>query len=302
MNVKKFAKGAEKLVDPVAVGKMHYLQGRAKLMPVWLQRWIVEKASKKADKMGFVVEPYAFFLFYEIAEPARVEKYLPEGFAPVRSRAFVGDSEKYYGIVSIFRAHTSAFFGARAEFYAIAENTATGLMSWVILDYISDTISYDYRHGLRSPNAPGAVVTTTCEGEFVAELSSPEDKARVRCEASLLHPSPRALDERLWIDGNTSIAYGRGVGEKDGDLFSLTFMPEEMTAAWEIPLSDVSVASVSSQFPEVFGGRLELAACFPFAQHMLSDAPGQSTHYGSVSALRKAAESVRFSKIRGFGK
>lgn len=70
-------------------------------------------------------------------------------------------------------------------------------------------------------------------------------------------------------------------------------MPEEMSAAWEIPLDDVTVTELS-WFPEVFGGRLDLAACFPFAQHMLSDSPGKSTFYGSKDALRKAAENTKF--------
>lgn len=96
----------------------------------------------------------------------------------------------------------------------------------------------------------------------------------------------------MWIEGNTSIAYGREIAD-DGKLFSLTFMPEEMSTAWEIPLEDVTVAELS-WFPEALSGKLSQAACFPFAQHMLSDSPGKSTFYGSKSALRQAAEAVKF--------
>lgn len=299
MNVKDFAIGTEKMIDPMGVGKTHYMQTRLRKLPVSWQKKLVQRAAKSADKMGFVVEPYAFFLFYEVARPERVQKYLPDGFHPAMSRVFKGDEQKYYGIVCIFRVHTSAFWGARAEFYAVAEDTVTGLLSWVILDYLSDTISYDETNGLRSPSAPGAVVTTTCEGQLIARMRSINDGKRVSVLADLAHAKMRPLDPTLWIEGNTSIAHGRLTGEADGDLFSLTFLPEEMKQAWEIPVKDVLEAKVAA-FPEVFGGELDKAVCFPFAQHMLSDSPSTRTHYGNEVELRKAAEAVKFSKLKTF--
>ncbi len=62
---------------------------------------------------------------------------------PAKTAVFEGRLEKYYGIVTMFRIHTSVFWGARTEFYLVAENTETGLLSWIMCDYISDTISYD---------------------------------------------------------------------------------------------------------------------------------------------------------------
>lgn len=292
MKVDEFAYGSERLIDPIEVGKVHYLQRWLRKLPKSWQRKIVTNASKKTPKMGFVVEPYAFFLFYEIADISKVNELLPEGFEVTKSRMFDGDAEKYYGIASIFRLHTGTFWGARSEFYVIAKNTKTGLMSWVILDYVSDTISYDQKHELRSAEAKQAVVTTTCEGKLLADIANMKDGRRVCCEASLKHPRPRKLDEKLWIEGNTSIAYGREIAD-DGKLFSLTFMPEEMNEAWEIPLEDVAVKEVS-WYPEALGGKLAQVACFPFAQHMLSDSPGKSTFYGSKEALRRAAEATKF--------
>ena len=64
MNVLEYAKGVEKLVSPMGVGKTHYLQTKLARMPVWLQKKIVTSATKKADKMPFVVEPYCFFFFF----------------------------------------------------------------------------------------------------------------------------------------------------------------------------------------------------------------------------------------------
>lgn len=159
MNVLEYAKGIEKLVDPMMVGKTHYLQTKLSKLPVCLQRKIVKSATKKADKM-------------------------------------------------------------------------------------------------------------------------------------------RHLNERLWIEGNTSIAYGRLAGEPDGDLFSLTFFPEEMKQALDVPLKDVAHYNVVSSRTGKFGAILDKVISFPFAQHMLSDSPGIHTHYGNEAALRKAVESIRFNKIK----
>ena len=206
MNVLEYAKGVERLVDPMAVGMSHYMQTRLRKLPVWLQRKIVTSATKKADKMPFVVEPYCTFLFYEIPDPSKVQKFMPDGFVPAKAAVFEGGPEKYYGIVSMFRIHTSVFWGARAEYYLVAENTATGLLSWVMMDYISDSISYDEKHGLKSPDVKAAVMTTTCEGDFVCDMKSLDGEKKVKCQANLMKAKMKPLNQRLWIEGNTSIA------------------------------------------------------------------------------------------------
>ena len=303
MNVLQYAKGVERLVDPMQVGKTHYLQTKLARLPVCLQKKIIKSATSKATMMPFVVEPYCTFLFYEIPDPAKVQKFMPRDFTPARSKIFAStrEPEKYYGIVSMFRIHTSVFWGARAEFYLVAEDRRTWLLSWLMMDYISDTISYDERSGLKSPDAPQAVMTTTCEDDFICEMKTTNRKKKAECLLSLTHAKLKPLNQKLWIEGNTSIAYGRRAGEPDGDLFSLTFMPEEMTAALDIPLDDVKFASVATNTTGKFGAVLDRAVSFPFAQHMLSDAPGQSTHYGSEQALRRAAESVRFNQLKSLG-
>lgn len=300
MNILNYAKGVEKLVDPMEVGKVTYMQTKLRKLPVCLQRKIVASATKKADKMPFVVEPYCSFMFYEITEPEKMQPFLPDGFRPAKTAVFKGDAEKFYGIVTMFRVHSSVFWGARTEFYLVAENVETGLLSWIICDYISDTISYDAKHGLKSPDASRAVMTTTCEGDFVCDMKNMDGKKYVRSEMNLTDAKMRPLDARLWIEGNTSIAYGRLAGEEDGDLFSLTFFPEEMKQALDVPLKQVRVADVLCGTGKL-GGKLDKAVSFPYAQHMLSDAPERRTHYGSEEALRKAVEAVNFGRIKTLG-
>ena len=300
MNILDYAKGVEKLIDPMLVGKTHFMQTRLKKLPKWLQKLILSRAMKRADKMPFVVEPYCTFLFYEIPDSAKIKKFMPEGFVPVKSAIFQDGPQKYYGIVSMFRVHTSVFWGARAEYYLVAENTKTGLTSWVIMDYISDTISYDEKNGLKSPDAGGTVMTTTCEGDFVCEMKSADGKKEVMCIANLMDAKMKPLNQKLWIEGNTSIGYGRLTGEEDGDLFSLTFFPEEMKQALEIPMKDVKAYSAATATTGKFGAKLDRVVTFPFAQHMLSDSPGNQTYYGNETELRKAVESVVFNKIKKF--
>lgn len=299
MNINEFAMGTERMINPMDVGTTHHMQKKLCKLPTWLQRKIVTGAANKADKMGFVVEPYAFFLFYEIAEPEKVQKYLPDNFVPCESSIFENDPPKFYGITSVFRVHTSAFWGARAEFYVVAKDKNTGRVSWIILDYVSDTIGYDNKNGLRSPETNNAVITTTCEGDFLADITRARDGRKLKCIASLKNPKMRPLNEKLWIEGNTSIAYSDELSGFNGDLFSLTFLSREMKEAWEIPLSDVKLAEIS-WFPAAMGGKLSGAACFPFAQHMLSDSPGRCTSYGSEAELNAAAEKINFKKLKTF--
>ena len=89
MNISSFATDVEKLVDPMMVGKTHYLQTKLKKLPVCLQRKIIKSATKKAGQMPFVVEPYCTFLFYEIPDPSKVQKFMPNGFIPAKSAVFV---------------------------------------------------------------------------------------------------------------------------------------------------------------------------------------------------------------------
>ena len=297
MNVHDFARGVEKMVDPMAVGKVHYLQTRLKKLPICLQKKIIKSHTKKAGQMPFVVEPYCSFLFYKIPDPSKVQKFMPEGFHPAKSAAFAGDKEEYYGIVSMFRIHTSVFWGARAEYYLVAENQKTGLLSWVMMDYISDTISYDEVSGLKSPDVKRAVMTTTCEGDFICDMESENHKKYAKADFNLKNAKTRALNQRLWIEGNTSIAYGPRAGEADGDLFSLTFFPEEMSEALDIPLKDVKEAKVASDTAGKFGAILDKVISFPYAQHMLSDAPGIHTHYESEKALKDAAMKTDFKNM-----
>lgn len=84
------------------------------------------------------------------------------------------------------------------------------------------------------------------------------------------------------------------------NTLGVTFFPEEMKQALEVPVNKVRKAEVLCGTGKL-GGVFERAVSFPYAQHMLSDAPERRTHYGSEAALRKAVNAVDFGKIKTLG-
>ena len=299
MKNEDFAKGTERLMDPITVGSIHFLQQMYGMLPLPLQRNLLERASETTPYMGFVVEPYAFFLFYTVTDEERASALLPAGFKLAKARVFEGDEPAYYAIMSFFRVHTSAFWGARAEFYLVAENEATGLLSWVIVDYLSDTISYDRAHGLRAPSAEHAVVTTTSEGCVLVDMAGDDGQGSASFSAALRGARMRPLDERLWVEGNLSVGYGKTLSDDRADVFSLTFLPEEMSEALDVPLENMREARVAWHDDLIAPAPSKLA-CFPFAQHLLSDSPGSASSYASEEELAEAARAVDFDALTSF--
>ena len=84
----------------------------------------------------------------------------PAGGCPdyvlVPTPMFANGEPRYAAILGAFTVHTSVFWGCRVELYLVAENTRTGMLTWVICDYESNTISYDPRRRvLRRDDEPG---------------------------------------------------------------------------------------------------------------------------------------------------
>ena len=299
MDINRFAKGTERLIDPITVGSAHTAQRYVGSLPLGLQRHVLEKASARTPYMGFVVEPYALLLFFRLQDEEHATSLLPKGFRLARTSVFAGDDEDAYAILSFFRVRTSTFWGSRAELYLVAQDEKTGLLTWVIVDYLSDTISYDRAHGLRGPSAPGSVMTSTVDGTVLAEFADGEGARDVAVCAKLGRANPRDLNARLWVEGNTSIAYGPHLSPDGPALFSLTFPRAEMASAWEIPPSDLRVERLEWE-GTLISGQPESVVCFPHAQHLLSDSPGASSSYASTDALEQAVEHIDFDSIPRF--
>jgi hypothetical protein len=299
MEKEKFVKGVEHLINPIDVGSLHFIQSFNKLLPRVIQDQFVKASGKSTPFMGFVVEPYATFFCYEILNIEEAQKLLPDGFRLIKTRIYENDDPKYLCIFGCFNAHTSAFWGARVEFYIIAEDIKTGLLSWIIVDYDSNTISYDKRDGLRDPNVKNGVVTTDWEGKVLIDMPR-EDKSReLVADCDLKNGKFVSLDQRLWLEGNLSIGYSSEFDKKDASIFSLKFNPEEVNRGMEIPLNDVLVKK-NSWYPGLFNSSLHRVIVFPYAQHFISDSPGSSSNLKNREELEKSISNIDFNNIRVF--
>ena len=296
MNKDNFSKGAERLVDPISVGSLHFIQQFNQLLPKPFQKLIVKASSKKTPYMGFVVEPYSLFLCYEIADLEKATALLPDGFELIKTKIFAQDEPKYYCIFGCFRAHTSAFWGMRAEFYIIAENKKTGLLSWIIVDYDTDTISYDNKNGLTSPNSSRSVMTIDHSGTVLVDVQRDDKSRKLVFDANIENGEMAKLDQRLWLEGNLSVGYSKNFSKDSADIFSLKFEPLEVEKALKIPVANLSLEA-NTWYPGLFNSKPVQMVCFPYAQHFVSDSPGHASNIKNEAELVAATNAIDFNKI-----
>jgi hypothetical protein len=298
MKENNFSKNVEKLVDPIDVGSLHFMQFFNNLIPKTIQRKLVKSSSKKTPYMGFVVEPYSYFLCYEIKDLEMAKTLIPEDFELIKTNIFANDEAKYYCIIGCINAHTSAFFGSRIEFYIIAEDKKTGLLSWIIVDYDTNTISYDKKQGLMNPNS-NLVITTNFDGTLIVESIRKDNSKKLIFNSDIKNGIMTPLDQRLWLEGNLSIGYGKDISEKDGDIFSLKFNPLEVEKALKIPFESLNI-TINSWFPDLIEDTPSQIVCFPYAQHFISDSPGYSSNIKNKEELIKEVDKLDFNKINVF--
>ena len=292
-----FTKEVEKLIDPITVGTIHFIQYFNSLLPKSVQRKVMESSSKKTPYMGFVVEPYSYFLCYEIKDIKYAESLIPDNFELIKTSIFACDEPKYYGIFGFINAHTSAFFGLRVEFYIIALNKLTGLLSWIIIDYDTNTITYDNKNGLRSPNSSGSVITTDYNGNVIADVKNANHQFAFI--SNIKNGVMTNLDQRLWLEGNLSIGYGKNLSKLNGDIFSLKFNPSEVKEALRIDSKDLDITT-NTWYPGLLEDSPSEIVCFPYAQHYVSDAPGYASNLKDREELEDSIGKIDFDNIQVF--
>ena len=287
----RFVGSTEKTVSPKAVGSMYQRAEMLSKLPRRVQKWIANRAGGDDRYVGFVVEPYAFFLAYEIADEARAQSQLPPGYELLPTSMFTGTEPRHTAIIAAFNVHTSVFWGSRVELYLIAENKATGMLSWVIVDYESNTISYDPGQGFSGSSTSHAVVTTAHTGDVVVDVKSAHGPNHIASVADLNVAEMRPLDQRLWLEGNLSVDYGGRLLDKDSVPFGLIFDPGEVEQALHIPLPAVRVET------NTFGSGLLAeepfeASCFPYAQHFQTTAFPVSNTIRDRAGLEQAVREM----------
>ncbi|MEI6054009.1 MAG: hypothetical protein WCQ49_01435 [Candidatus Saccharibacteria bacterium] len=251
--------------------------------------------------MGFVVEPYSTFLCYEIADINQAKKLIPDNFKLIKTKIFSDDEPKYYCIFGCVRAHTSAFWGFRTEFYIIAEDKATNLLSWLIVDYDTNTISYDDKNGLSSPNSSQSIMTIDHRGDLYVDIKRNDKSNELIFNTNVETGKMKGLDQRLWLEGNLSIGYGRDLsaGDTNAGIFSLKFEPLEVEKALQIPVNNLKLDS-NTWYPGLFKKEPSQVVCFPYAQHFISDSPGFSSNIKDEAELIDATNKLDFTNMKVF--
>lgn len=282
----RFIKSTEQSVDPATVAMRVQGIGVLRKLPRSLQQMIIDRGSRTDPYMSFVVEPYAVFLAFEITDPDAAARLLPPDYRLVPSAMFEGTEQRLCAIVSAFTVHTNVFWGSRVEFYLVAENQRTGLLSWIIEEYESNAHSYDPARGFTLPSTSHSVVTTTFRGEIVVDVVARESDNRLELVADMTRGEMQPLDQRLWVEGNLSVDYG-GELQQDTKPFSLVFDPGEMARALRLPLEDVSLCA--SSFGAGFLDPVPFeVAVFPYAQHFVTTSFPTGTSLKTAEDLEAA--------------
>jgi hypothetical protein len=285
-DLRRYIKTTEEMVAPEKVAATTMGGALLRKLPLRFQRYIVSRGARTNPYMSFVVEPYGVFLAFEIVDAEAAQRLLPPGYSLFPSAMFVDTPARPCAIISAFNVHTSVFWGSRVEFYLIAENCNTGLLSWIIGEYESNTHSYDPSQGFIGPSTSHSVVTTSYVGEVIVDVASAQSPNSLALVADLNHGVLTDLDQRLWVEGNLSVDYG-GELQECTKPFSLVFDPNEMARALKLPLDDISLCT------NTFGGTMLNpapfeAACFPYAQHFVTTSVPTATTMRTAEDLEEA--------------
>jgi hypothetical protein len=173
--LRRFVELTELKVSPKDVAKLYARAEMLARLPLSLQRWIVGRAGGD-PYMGFVVEPYCLFLAYEIDDLDAARRQLPPEYTLVPTSMFADGQPRHCAILGAFNLHASVFWGSRIELYLIAEHTATGMLTWIICDYESNTINYDPGEGFSGATTSRAIITTSHAGDVIVDVRS-KDRA-----------------------------------------------------------------------------------------------------------------------------
>lgn len=284
-DLRRYIRNTEKAVVPSTVAMRVQGMPLLRRLPRRLQQYIVDRGSRTDPYMSFIVEPYAVFLAFEITDPAAVESHLPPGYSLDPCAMFTDTPARPCAIIGAFNVHTNVFWGSRIEFYLMAENGETGLLSWIIGDYESDAPSYDPKSGFALPSTSHLVVTTSYRGEVIVDMTSEQTGNGLALVADTRNGVSTPLDQRVWVEGNLSVDYG-GDLQQSTKPFSLIFDPGLMEQALKLPLDDISLCTNTFGRGVVDAKPFE-AAVFPFAQHFIT------TTYPTATKMRTAEDLER---------
>ena len=277
LNDEKFIIGVESLIDPMEVSNLLFFQKLKILLPSFILKRLLNRASKKTPYIGFVIEPYSLFLFFKIKDIEYAKSLLPDRYELAQTKIFSDDAPDYYLGVGNLSTRASTFWGMRQESYLIARDKKTGLLSWIFIDILSNTIIALPTKGIADPNCKKAVFTTNSKGEVFLDLEEVKTSRQLQLTGNIKRGKTRKLDQSIWLMGNTSIGHSNDFAAGDDNPFAVIFDPAEVDEALDIPIEDIKVTK-NTLFPEMAEPEICKVVCFPFAQHYIADSPGCHTY------------------------
>jgi hypothetical protein len=153
---------------------------------------------------------------------------LPDRYELVKSGIFADEEPGYYLGMGFFNTKASTFWGTRHESYLIARDKETGLISWIFIDIISDTLIALPGKGVADRNTKLAISTTDSGGNVILDIKEDRTGRRLVLTANITRGVKQGLDQPLWVLGNTSIAHSRELAGAKQDPFAFIFDPAEV--------------------------------------------------------------------------
>jgi hypothetical protein len=224
-----------------------------------------------------VIDPYSLFLFFRLINIEYAKSLLPDRYELAKTRLFTDDEPDYYMGIGNFNTHASTFWGTRQEAYLIATDNKTGLLSFIFIDILSNTIIALPTKGIADPNCKRAIFTTTSKGEVFLDIQEDKTNRKFLLTGSIKRGKVHSLDQSLWLMGNTSIGHSKKFANGDDKPFAVIFDPAEVVEALDIPTEDIHITD-NTLFPGLAQPEISKVICFPFAQHYIGDSPGCYTN------------------------
>jgi hypothetical protein len=266
---RRYIKKSESLVKPKDITAISFLGDFNKYIPKKAQQSIIRKGSADIPYMGFILEPYCFFAAFRIRDVAAAQAMLPKGYELADASVFKNGKKYPLVILSAFSARTSAFMGMRLECYVIARDKKTGSMSWIIVDYVTNTNSHDPKNGFCGYSGDPAIHTTTPYGEVLVDVRGLEGGRRFAARADLNGAVMEELDGDLWVEGNMCVDYGGALKDESSVPFSLIFDPVLMEKALKIPDAGIEIEANGFLNGIIDPLKPEAVAVFPYSQHFI---------------------------------
>jgi hypothetical protein len=296
-NEEKFIKGVESLIRPMEVSNILFFQKLKRLLPPFIMKRLLYRASKNTPYIGFVIDPYSLFLFFRLSDIEYAKSLLPDRYELAKTRLLTDDEPDYYMGIGNLNTRASTFWGTRLEAYLIATDIETGLLSFIFIDILSNTIIALPTKGIADPNCQRAIFTTNAKGEVFLDIREDRTNRKLLLTGSIKRGKIQRLDQRLWLMGNTSIGHCKRFADGDDNPFAVIFDPAEVYEALVIPPEDIRITE-NTLFPGLAQQEISKVICFPFAQHYIADSPGCYTPVKDpddlISKYNRLADTEKF--------